>query len=55
MGGDDEKENLIAELNTAFESHWACSVGITFWEKGNFSGIEKCSEIRRKSMKSETN
>jgi hypothetical protein len=36
MGGDDEKENLIGDLNTAFESQWACSVGSTFWEKGFF-------------------
>jgi t-SNARE complex subunit (syntaxin) len=33
MGGDDEKESLFGDLNTAFESQWPCSVGITFWEK----------------------
>ena len=33
MSVDDEKERLFGDLNTAFESQWPCSVGITFWEK----------------------
>ena len=33
MSGDDEKESLFGDLNTAFESQWPCSVGSTFWEK----------------------
>ena len=37
MGDDDEKKNLVTDLNTAFESQWACSVGITLWEKNDGS------------------
>ena len=33
MGGDDEKENLIGDFNTALESQWECSVGSIFWEE----------------------
>jgi hypothetical protein len=35
MGDDDEKESLVTDLNIAFESQWACSVGITLREKNN--------------------
>jgi hypothetical protein len=37
MGGDDEKESLVSDLNTAFEFQWSCSVGITVWEKNDGS------------------
>jgi hypothetical protein len=37
MGADDEKERLVTDLNIAFESQWACSVGITLWEKNDGS------------------
>jgi hypothetical protein len=37
MGGDDEKESLVTDLNTAFKSRWSCSVGITLWEKNDGS------------------
>ena len=35
MVDDDEKESLVTDLNIAFESQWACSVGITLREKNN--------------------
>ena len=31
---DDEKENLIGDLNSALASQWVCSVRSTFWEEG---------------------
>jgi hypothetical protein len=36
MGDDDEKENLIGDLNSALASQWVCSVRSTFWEEGCF-------------------
>jgi hypothetical protein len=32
MGGDDEKESLFGDFNTAFETQWPCSVGLAFGE-----------------------
>ncbi len=37
MGDDDEKVNLIGDLNSALASQWVCSVRSTFWEEGCFS------------------
>jgi hypothetical protein len=34
MGDDDEKENLIGDLNSALASQWVCSVGSPFLEEG---------------------
>jgi hypothetical protein len=36
MGDDDEKVNLIGDLNSALASQWVCSVRRTFWEEGCF-------------------